>query len=211
MAHLPSVYRVFARRLGGVLDAQVLLPDYRLAPEHPFPAGSDDCLDAYRWLLTRGFDAKRVIIAGDSAGGNLALVTAMRVRDEGLPSPGCVVMVPEALEFVRTTYAPSADWRHRWISPIHDSFGGLPPLLFHAGSTELIVDDSIRAAEKARSAGVCVELLVWPGMPHVFQAHNALPEAKEAIAQIARFVRQHVPPPHVDAADLRPDAPAGTS
>ena len=97
MAHLPSAFRVFARRLGGVTGAQVLLPEYRLAPEHPFPAGPDDCLDAYRWLLAQGFNAKRIAIAGDSAGGNLALVTAIRIRDEGLPRPGCVVMLSPAL------------------------------------------------------------------------------------------------------------------
>jgi epsilon-lactone hydrolase len=136
-----------------------------------------------------------------------------------LPAPGCVVMlspatdlsgasaslkynrdhdpmlVPEALDFVRTTYAPNADVRHPWISPIYDSFERLPPLLFHAGSTELIVDDSIRAAEKARWAGVAVAVEIWPDMPHVFQMIDWLPESRAAIAEIARFVRQHVPAP----------------
>ncbi len=217
MAHLPSAYRVFARRLADALGAQVLLPDYRLAPEHPFPAGADDCLAAYRWLLTQGLRPERIVIAGDSAGGNLALVTAIRIRDKGLPTPGCVVMlspatdlagasaslkynrdsdpmlIPEALQFVRTTYAPDADVHHPWISPIYDTFERLPPLLFHAGSTELIVDDSIRAADKARWAGVSVELEVWPAMPHVFQMIDWLPESRAAIADIARFVRQRVP------------------
>jgi epsilon-lactone hydrolase len=217
MAHLPLSYRVFARVLAGALGARVLLPDYRLAPEHPFPAGPDDCLAAYRWLVTQGIDAKRIVIAGDSAGGNLSLVTAIRIRDEGLPAPGCVVMlspatdltggsaslkynrdhdpmlVPEALPVVIATYAPHADLSQPWLSPIYDSFERMPPLLFHAGSTELLVDDSIRAAEKARWAGVSVELEVWPDMPHVFQMNLWLPEAQAAIAGIAGFVRQHVP------------------
>jgi monoterpene epsilon-lactone hydrolase len=224
MVHLPLAYRVFARLLADTVGARVLLPEYRLAPEHPYPAGPDDCLAAYRWLVAQGIDAKRVVIAGDSAGGNLALVTAIRIRDEGLPAPGCVVvlspatdltggssslkynrdhdpmLVPEALPVVITTYATNADLCHPWLSPIYDSFERMPPLLFHAGSSELLVDDSIRAAEKARWAGVSVELEVWPDMPHVFQMNLWLPEAQAAIAGIARFVRHHVPAPEIPLA-----------
>jgi epsilon-lactone hydrolase len=217
MTHLPSAYRVFAHRLSGALKARVLLPDYRLAPEHPFPAATDDCLEVYRWILAQDIDSRRVIIAGDSAGGNLALVTAMRIRDAGLPAPACIVMlspttdltgasaslkynkdhdpmlVPEALEFVRSTYAPTTDPSHPWLSPLEDGFERLPPLLFHAGSSELLADDSIRAADKARWAGVLVEIEIWPDMPHVFQMMGVLPEARAAIAEIARFVTRHVP------------------
>jgi len=217
ITHLPSAYRLFAHRLGQVLRARVLLPDYRLAPEHPFPAATDDCLEVYRWILAQGVAPSRLVIAGDSAGGNLALVTAMRIRDAGLPVPGCVVMlspttdltgasaslkynkdhdpmlIPEALEFVRGTYAPTTQPAHPWLSPIQDGFKGLPPLLFHAGSTELLVDDSIRAADKALWAGAAVEIEIWPDMPHVFQMMGILPEARAAIAQIARFVTRHVP------------------
>jgi epsilon-lactone hydrolase len=229
ITHLPSAYRQFARRLGDALGAQVLLPNYRLAPEHLFPAGADDCLATYRWLLTQGYAPERIVIAGDSAGGNLALVTAIRIRDEGLAAAACVVMlspttdltgasasiqanrdrdpmlIPEALPFVRTTYAPGVDWHNPLISPIYDSFERLPPLLFHAGSTELLVDDSIRAADKARQAGVPVELDVWPDMPHVFQMIEWLPESRAAIAGIARFVRQHVPAPMPGIGDRAPD------
>jgi monoterpene epsilon-lactone hydrolase len=229
ITHLPSAYRAFARRLGAALGASVLLPDYRLAPEHPFPAGTDDCLEAYRWILAQGVNPQRVVIAGDSAGGNLALVTAIRIRDAELPAPACVVMLspatdltagsaslkynrdrdpmllPEALEFVRTTYTTTLDQRHSWISPIHDSLARLPPLLFHAGSTELLVDDSIRAADKARWAGVPVDIEIWPDMPHVFQILSMLPEARNAILEIARFVRRYVPA--MEAAAVGP-APA---
>ena len=217
IVHLPSAYRVFARRLSAALGAHVLLPEYRLAPEYPFPAGVDDCLEAYRWLLAQGHSAARIVIAGDSAGGNLALVTAMRIRDDGLPAPGCVVMlspatdltggsasltynrdrdpmlVPQVLRAVLAAYAPNADVNHPWLSPINGSFDRMPPLLFHAGSSELLVDDSIRAADRARRADVSVELEVWPDMPHVFQMLDWLPETQAAIDGIARFVQQHVP------------------
>jgi epsilon-lactone hydrolase len=230
MTHLPTAYRGFARRLGGALKARVLLPDYRLAPEHLFPAGSDDCLETYRWLLAQQVDPSRIVVAGDSAGGNLALVTAIRIRDAALPPPGCVVMLspstdltgssaslkynqdrdpmllPDALEFVRSTYAPSMDLRHAWLSPIYDGLEHLPPLLFHAGSTEVLLDDSIRAADKARWAGVPVEIEIWPDMPHVFQMMGVLPEARAAIAQIARFVTRHVPAPEVASANAAPVA-----
>jgi acetyl esterase/lipase len=219
ISHMPAAYRVFARRLGIALGARVLLPDYRLAPEHHFPAGADDCLAAYRWLLEQGFSANRIVIGGDSAGGNLALVTAIRIRDEGLPSPACVVMmspatdftgasasliynreldpflVPELQPFLLAAYAPGIDSAHPWISPLYDSLERLPPLLFHAGSIELIADDSIRAAEKTRRAGGTVELKVWPDLPHVFQMMHGLPEARAAIGEIARFVKLHVPAP----------------
>lgn len=219
ITHMPSAYRAFARRLGSALGAKALLPDYRLAPEHRFPAGSDDCLAVYRWLLAQGHDPGRIVIGGDSAGGNLALVTTIRIRDEALPAPGCVFMlspltdfsggsasikynrehdpllVVEALAFLRAVYAPDVDAAHPWISPIFDSLKDLPPLLFHAGSTELIVDDSIRAADKVRWAGGSAELEVWPDLPHVFQMFNALTEARAAISEVARFVRLHVPIP----------------
>lgn len=223
ISHMPAAYRVFARRLGRALRARVLLPDYRLAPEHPFPSGPDDCLVAYRWLLEQGFSANRIVIAGDSAGGNLALVTAIRIRDEGLAAPGCVVMmspvtdftgagasliynreldpflVPELQPFLLAAYAPGVDPAHPWVSPLCDSLERLPPLLFHAGSIELIADDSIRAAEKARRAGGIAELEVWPDLPHVFQMIHALPEASAAISAIGRFVRKYVPAPLAEA------------
>jgi monoterpene epsilon-lactone hydrolase len=221
VAHIPPGYRVFARRLAGALGAAVLLPDYRLAPEHPFPAGTDDCLEAYRWLLANGVGASRIVVAGDSAGGNLALVTATRIRDAGLPTPGCVVMlsaamdltgasaslrynrdkdpllVPAVLPLLLSQYSPHTRPDHPWISPLNADFSGLPPLLFHVGSTELIVDDSIRAAERARIAGVTAELEVWPDLPHVFQMFDWLPEAQIGLAAIARFVQKHVPDPGV--------------
>ncbi len=219
MVHLPRAYRMFARRLADLLGARVLVPEYRLAPEHCFPAGPDDCIATYRWLLAQGYDPKRIVIAGDSAGGNLALVTAMRIRDENLPAPACVVMlspatdlggasaslsynrdsdpmlIPEALQIVVANYVGEAALTHPWISPIYDSFQGLPPLLFHAGSSEILVDDSIRAADKARWAGTRATLDVWPHMPHVFQMTPWLPEADVALEAIARFVLDHVPAP----------------
>ena len=130
-----------------------------------------------RYLSTRG----------DALPENLSAALAAGIAPDG------GLFVPEALPLVLATYAPATDPRHPWISPIRDSLERMPPLLFHAGSTEILVDDSIRAADKARVAGAVVELAVWPEMPHVFQMMNALPEARAAISGIARFVREHVP------------------
>src|SRR5207248_11536971 len=114
------------------------------------------------------------------------------------------MLVPAALQAVLAAYLPSADVTHPWLSPINGSFDKLPPLLFHVGSSELLVDDSIRAADRARRADVSVELEVWPDMPHVFQMFHALPDARAAIANIARFVREIVPGPHARVTDKSP-------
>jgi acetyl esterase/lipase len=168
--HLPHLYRQFATRLSTLTGMRVLLPDYRLAPEHPFPAGLDDALAAYRWLVEQGYGARPLYVAGDSAGGNLTAVTLMRARDAGLPLPDCAAMLSpstdmamsgashlyneridpmfsaHATNLVPALYCPGADRRHPWLSPLFGDWHGLPPLLFHAGSTEMLLDDSIRAS-----------------------------------------------------------------
>lgn len=220
VAHLPAAYCAFSRRLARTLGARVVLPQYRLAPEHPFPAGSDDCLTTYRWLLDEGINPRRIVIAGDSAGANLALVTVIRIRDAGLPSPACAavfsgafdltwrsasltynrdkdpMIVPDALPVLVSYYADSSVAADPWVSPIYADFAGLPPLHFQAGGTEVLVDDSIRAADKARWAGVDVELRIWPDLPHVFQAVRWLPEAAQSLAELGAFVARHVPAVH---------------
>jgi acetyl esterase/lipase len=165
-------------------------------------------------FLASGIDPSRIVVAGDSAGGNLALVTAIRIRDAGLPAPGCAVMLSAATDLtggsaslrynrdrdpLLVPSAPAFCWTNTrtrtradqpWISPVYaDSQDRSAPL--HAGSTELIVDDSIRAAERARAAGVAVELEIWPNLPHVFQMFDWLPEAEAGLADIARFVGKH--------------------
>ena len=210
----PNAYAALAARLCRQLRARTLIPDYRLAPEFPFPAAPDDCHAAYRGLLAQGIDPKNIVLAGDSAGGNLALVTLHRARAAGEPLPGCVVLLSPAVDctlrspsmftydgqdpmirlasllVLRRHYVPSPHlYTHPEVSPLFADFGGFPPLFFQAGSTELLRDEATRAAEKANEAGVDVELELWPGAQHVFQIAGFLPEAALAINHIARFVR----------------------
>jgi monoterpene epsilon-lactone hydrolase len=210
----PNAYAALAARLCRRLNARALLPDYRLAPEHPFPAAPDDCHAAYRWLLATGVDPKQIVLAGDSAGGNLALVTLHRVLAAGEPLPACAILLSPAVDctlgspsmianhdvdpmlqlanllVLRRHYVPSpALYAHPEVSPLFGDFTGFPPLFLQAGSTELLRDEATRTAEKAHAAGVDVELELWLGVPHVFQIAGFLPEAALAINHIARFVR----------------------
>ncbi|MCU0896823.1 MAG: alpha/beta hydrolase [Burkholderiales bacterium] len=209
----PNAHAALAARLCRRLGAQALIPDYRLAPEHPFPAAPDDCERTYRWLLARGFDPKGIVLAGDSAGGNLALVTLLRGKRTGAPMPACAVLLSPAVDctlgspsmvandgidpmvqlnsllVLRSHYVPSPhQYTDPEVSPLFGDFSDLPPLFFQAGSTELLRDEATRAAEKAHAAGVDVELELWPGVAHGFQIAGFLPEATLAIDHIARFV-----------------------
>lgn len=210
----PNAHTSFAARLSQRLEARALMPDYRLAPEHPFPAAPDDCLAAYRWLLARGIRPHDLVIIGDSAGGNLALVTVQRARDDRDPPPACAVLLSPGVDctlaspsmvdnadrdpmlrlnnllVLRNHYVPASHLvTHPHVSPLFGEFAGLPPLLLQVGSTELLRDESIRTAQKARAAGVDVELELWPEMPHVFQIVSFLPESAQALDHIVRFVR----------------------
>ena len=212
--HLPLIYARFASILSHLTGMRVLLPEYRLAPEHPFPAGVDDCLAAYRWLLDRGYRERPFALAGDSAGGSLSLVTMMRARDAGLPLPDCAVLLspstdltvsapsarynaqldpmfsPAAQDLLPNVYCPGQDRRNPLLSPLFGNWNGLPPLLFHAGSTEMLLDDSVRAHDRATQAGVQAEIEVFVGLPHVWHMITWLPEAKLATRQVAEFILQ---------------------
>jgi epsilon-lactone hydrolase len=193
--------------------ARALMPAYRLAPEHPYPAASDDCLAAYRWLLNHGVPAHNIVICGDSAGGNLALVTLMRARDEDLPLPAAAILLSPSTDFSLSGRSATVNEKSdpmftmpllRWfgemylsepelhltplVSPLTGDFSGLPPLLFQVGSNEMLLDDSTRAAAKAHGSGVVVQLDVFEGMPHVFQAIGQLPESKLADKYVAEFL-----------------------
>ncbi|HQR24384.1 MAG TPA: alpha/beta hydrolase [Steroidobacteraceae bacterium] len=213
--HLPAIFSRHAARLSQLTGMRILLPDYRLAPEHPFPAGVDDCYTAYRWLVEHGYAQRPLAVAGDSAGGSLTLTTLMQARDAGLPLPNCAVMLspstdllpsapswtynsaadpmfgPGAVDLLPKIYCPGMDRTNPLLSPLFGKWHGLPPLLFHAGSTEMILDDSVRAHDRARQAGVAAEIEVWIEMPHVFQVFSWLPESKLAMRRIADFIVAH--------------------
>ncbi len=192
----------------------VLLPDYRLAPEHGFPAGLEDCVATHDWLVANGPAGPRpaiaTFIAGDSAGGNLTLATLLALRDRKRPLPAGGIAISAATDFTlasdslksvhdpiissrtmpefRERYLKNTDPRNPLASPVFGDYRGIPPLLIQAGEHEMLRDDSIRVAKKARLDGIPVKLEVWPGMVHVFQIRG-LPESREAIKHIGEFVR----------------------
>jgi acetyl esterase/lipase len=198
----------------------VLLPDYRLAPEHPFPAGLEDCIAAHEWLIGNGPSgpgpAKATFIAGDSAGGNLTLATLLALRDRKRPLPAGGIPLSAATDFTlesptlkevhdpiisartmpefRARYLDKTDPRNPLASPVFGDYHGIPPLLIQVGEHEMLRDDSIRVAKKARADGIPVTFEVWPGMVHVFQIRG-LPESRQAIEQIAEFMRSKLPKP----------------
>jgi len=205
-----SIGSFLARACG----AKVLLVEYRLAPENPFPAAVQDALAAYRWLLTE-VAADRVVLAGDSAGGGLAPATLLALRDEGLALPaGCACLSPwsdltnsgasfatnsetdqlfskEAADQSAARYLGDADPTHPHASPVFGDWQGLPPLLIQAGGAEVLEDDARNLAAAAQAAGVNVRLEIFEDMPHVWQyAYPAFPEAVEAVENIARFVAE---------------------
>jgi acetyl esterase/lipase len=214
----PRTHRDLVWRLARAAKARMLSIDYRLAPENPHPAAVEDALAAYQWLLGRGTEPTRMAVMGDPGGGGLALVLLQPLRDRGVPLPACAVcMSPwtdltctgasvdqnerldpllrkELLEGYARYYAPEGDLALPSISPLFGDFSNLPPLLIQVGTDEVLLDDSRRVAEKAAKDKMSVELQVWPRMMHVFQALTYFfPEARKAIAEIGRFVENHIP------------------
>ena len=198
----------------------VLLPDYRLAPEHPFPAGLEDCVAVHDWLVANGpsgpVPAKATFIAGDSAGGNLTLATLLALRDRKRPLPAGGIALSAGTDFTlaskslttvhdpiisartmpefRKRYLGKADPRNPLVSPVFGDYHGIPPLLIQVGEHEMLRDDSVRVAKKALADGISVKFKIWPGMVHVFQIRG-LPESRQAIDEIADFMRSHLAKP----------------
>jgi monoterpene epsilon-lactone hydrolase len=210
----PGLYRDLTWRLATLCRSRVLCIDYRLAPEHPFPAALDDTVTAYRWLLAQGADPHRIALMGDSAGGGLAFATMLRLRDEGveLPSAAVVVspwtdlaltgeslrlnasidpMIPAELTRVVDLCLAGTDPRHPYASPLYGELTGLPPTLILVGSDEVLRDDAVRMADKMRNAGCSVEIEVWQHMWHGWHMLvRVMPEARATIARIARFTQE---------------------
>lgn len=210
---LPS-YHLLCGTLSDVTGMRVLLPEYRLAPDYPFPAALEDALSTYTWLLANGFSAENIIIAGDSAGGGLTLATTLAIRDEGRPLPAglvClspwtdlsfsgeshktnaateVILHPDNLALWAEKYLGFADPRTPHISPAFADMKNFPPMLLQVGSDEVFLDDAKMVAEQALATGVDVTLTVYEGMWHVWQTVSILPEAKRAFDEIGEFVKK---------------------
>ena len=211
-----ALLRDFTWRIGAAARACVLYFDYRLAPEHPFPAALEDAVAVYRWLAGR-FDPRRIAFVGDSAGGGLALATLYKLRDEGFALPAAAVAVSPWTDLALTgpslelnaaadpmldvamlpalanDYLGGADPRNHYASPLYGDASGLPPTLIHVGSDEILRDDAVRMADKLRMAGCQVEIEIWTRMPHAWHHFaRVLPEGRDAIARIGAFLQQRL-------------------
>ena len=215
MGAVRNAYYVFAGLYNEVSKGcNVLTPDYRVAPEHPYPAALEDALASYQWLLDKGYYGEQIIVAGDSAGGGLAMALCMYLKDHHMPMPGGVIaMSPwtdltasgesyttnyekdplfgntkESLIYVND-YAGNHDKMDYYISPLFGDFRGFPPMLIQVGSLEMLLSDSVSVAAKARQQGIRVRLSIYEGMFHVFQmAYLNIPESKKAWAEVGKFI-----------------------
>ena len=208
-------HRDMTGRLSQAAGARVLSLNYRLAPEHPFPAPVDDAVAAYRWLLGQGIQASNMAIAGDSAGGGLALAALIAIRDAGEPVPAAgigispwvdmegmgesmttraavdPVVQKEGLLGMAKIYLGGTDPKNPLAAPLHANLAGLPPLLIQVGDAETLLDDATRITERARKADVDVTLKIWDEMPHVWHLFAPiLPEGQQAIEEIGTFFKE---------------------
>ena len=208
-----NTHRAMIGRISRAAQARVLALDYRLAPEHPFPAAVEDATAGYKWLLEQGYQPNKIVISGDSAGGGLTFAALVALRDAKAALPAAAVPISPWTDLAATGaslvsrakadpmvgstslapmarhYTGSHDPRTPLISPLYADLTGLPPLLIHVGDAEILLDDSTRIAERAKAAGVDVTLEVWPEMVHVWHVFaKILPEGQQAIDRIGEFV-----------------------
>jgi len=216
----PNTCRLLTIELAKATKMRVLSIDYRLAPEHPFPAALEDCVAVYKWLLLNDIKPENIIISGDSAGGNLTLATLIKLREGGISLPAGAIPISPATDlsyaadisrlddlFIKNgetdpiladlgiywwtyVYVAGANSRDSLISPLFGDLTGLPPILIQASSSEMLYSEIRRFFEKAKEAEVDVELQTWDDMIHVFQGEQALPEAEEAIEKIGHFTQK---------------------
>ncbi len=210
-------YRSFGGNLAHATGCRVLLVDYRLAPENPFPSAIEDALAVYKWLLKENFDPSKILLCGDSAGGGLALITLQALRDEGLPLPAAGISISpladlahevesrvlndgidplvtmDLIQMIGAAYCGPLDPKLPRISPLYGDWKGLPPLLIFAGEIEMLRDDGKMCAAAAVRAGVDATYVEGEGMPHIWTLFaDRLPEAREAFEQIGVFARRHL-------------------
>ena len=213
----PASHRGLAWRLAENTGARVLMVDYRLAPEDPFPSALEDATQCYRWLLEEGFESKSIAIGGDSAGGGLALACLVNMKNLGLSLPACGILLspwldlsasgesveknadkdamltPKALNIMAGHYLGGLDRTAPLASPLFADLSGLPPLLIHVGSGEILLSDPEACVKKIEDSKGEVSLKIWPNMPHVFQVlASRIPEGKVAIKELSAFVTAHM-------------------
>jgi epsilon-lactone hydrolase len=212
-----ATHRKLAGDVSRAAGARVLLLDYRLAPECPFPAAVEDAARAYRWLRSEGVDPRSIAVAGDSAGGGLALAALVALRDEGVVLPAAGVAISpwtdltldaaslqtvaerdpivrgDQLKRYRDMYLDGADARAPLASPARADLTGLPPILVHVGEAEVLIDDAVLFADNARRAGVDVTIEAWPDMIHVWHVFaGRVPESTAAVGRIGEFLRSRL-------------------
>lgn len=210
-----ATHRQFVSYLARAAGVRALLPEYRLAPEHPYPAAVDDAVGLYRALLADGYGAEDIIVAGDSAGGGLTMATLLSLRDAGDPLPAAACLLspwldlegsgetmdtnalrdpwfkPEDMRSIASYYCEQDQLKQPLVSPVYGDLSGLPPIYIQVGGDEILLSDSTRAVERIKAAGGDVVIEIWPGMWHVFQIFVCLmPESRSATDKLAAYIRK---------------------
>lgn len=213
----PTSHRNLVSRLAQQAGIKVICMHYRKAPEHPFPAALEDTTRIYRYCLDQGIKPANIVFCGDSAGGNLVLTTLLKLKQDGMPMPvaGCcispwcdltlsaasiqgnakkdLILSPQLLQQFAERYVPDSARNHPLVSPLQADLAGLPPLLIQVGSAEILLDDAVVMADKARRAGVSVELEIWDDMQHVWHySAFLLKDGRRAIAHMAAFIHRNL-------------------
>lgn len=218
----PATHRELAARISDSAGVRTLSPDFRLSPEHPFPAALHDVLSAYRWLLNQGYSPSRVVLGGESSGGGLALQALLTMRDQGIELPSAAFFLSPVTDwcgldgdsyvtrgpmdpllsldqcrFTASLYGGEHPEGAPLLKPVDMDLTGLPPMWIQAGDHEILLSDAERLALRAEEAGVEVDFKIWPGLWHVFQtAARLVPEARESLEDLGRFIRKHLAPAH---------------
>ncbi len=217
IAGSPESHRPLISRLAHAASARALVPQYRLAPEFPYPAALRDAADSYRWLLTQGITPANIVFAGDGSGGGLVFATLLALRNAGLPLPAAALCFSpwadmtlsgwsmlknkanddalswELLATCARHYLKGASPAEPFASPLYGDFRGMPPMMIHAGSLEVLKDDASRLGERAAAANINVNVEVYDSMPHLFQGLPELPESKVSLTRAAAFIKARTP------------------